>query len=131
MGSAGLIQIVCCSEAWAPGQEKFEAFSDTRGHLGTVYLDLYHRPGKYTGCAQFTLRCSKELESGLRQKPIVALSLNFDRRNAVMSVGEVSIWAETEFRIIQPISLAFQAFATLNSLQDSRNHFIDYACYDL
>lgn len=64
---------------------------DTGRELGTMYLDLHPRPGKYTHAAHFTVRCGC-LENGPEsdyQKPIVALVCN-------MNTGEASFSSHQE-----------------------------------
>uniref|UniRef100_A0A1I7SLY1 Peptidase_M3 domain-containing protein n=2 Tax=Bursaphelenchus xylophilus TaxID=6326 RepID=A0A1I7SLY1_BURXY len=50
-----------------------------KGHdfLGTIYIDAERRKSKNIGDCHFTVRCSKLLEDGTNQKPIVVLSLSF------------------------------------------------------
>jgi len=60
---------------------------DTGRELGTMYLDLHPRPGKYTHAAHFTVRCGC-LENGPDsdyQKPIVALVCNMNTGQASFS----------------------------------------------
>lgn len=85
-----------CREAWAPELQRLEAFSEEHGPLGSVYLDLHARAGKYTGCAQFTLRCSKERRDGGRQLPLVALCFNFDKGCKSITFEEVRLRAKLE-----------------------------------
>mmetsp|Transcript_9576 Transcript_9576/g.23861 ORF Transcript_9576/g.23861 Transcript_9576/m.23861 type:complete len:737 (-) Transcript_9576:6648-8858(-) len=67
---------------------KFVALEeDTGRELGTMYLDLHPRPGKYTHAAHFTVRCGC-LENGPDsdyQKPIVALVCNMNTGQASFS----------------------------------------------
>jgi len=71
---------------------KFVVSEDSTGRkLGTMYLDLHPRPGKYTHAAHFTVRCGC-LESGPDsdyQTPIVALVCN-------MNTGEASFSSHQE-----------------------------------
>ncbi|KAL6759533.1 hypothetical protein V8C86DRAFT_2574236 [Haematococcus lacustris] len=64
-------------EAWAPGVIKVEAQHAEEGHLGTVFLDLVSRPGKYPSAVTFPIRCGRELEGGKYQAPIMVLSADF------------------------------------------------------
>ena len=80
---------VQCSELWAPSVRKYSAVSDARGFLGTVFLDLYQRPGKYTTDAHFTLRCGRRLSKDEYRRPIVALSCSFLDPDATLSFSEV------------------------------------------
>jgi intermediate peptidase len=60
---------------------------ETGRELGTMYLDLHPRPGKYTHAAHFTVRCGC-LENGPDsdyQKPIVALVCNMNTGQASFS----------------------------------------------
>lgn len=66
-------------EAWAPGVEKLRAVHADRGDLGTVYLDLYSRQGKYNGNAHFTIQCGRLQRDGSYRLPIVALACTFPR----------------------------------------------------
>lgn len=67
---------------------KFVAWEEETGReLGTMYLDLHPRPGKYTHAAHFTVRCGC-LENGPDsdyQKPIVALVCNMNTGQASFS----------------------------------------------
>lgn len=68
------------------GIRKFEFFQEIdEKPLGTMYLDLYPRPGKYTHAAHFTVRCgcvsrlkTSNIDDGIdsQQLPIVALVFN-------------------------------------------------------
>jgi mitochondrial intermediate peptidase len=89
------------------GARKIEAIHETEGHIGTVYLDLYPRDGKYRGAGHFVSRCGhvnpgERSEDGAPasgagdedsfQMPIVALLMNFakpDRRQSLLSHYEV------------------------------------------
>ncbi len=69
------------TETWAPPEadlQKIMLVHPTEGQLGTIYLDLYPRPAKYTHHAQFTVRCGC-LPKGASQYqlPVVALVCNF------------------------------------------------------
>jgi intermediate peptidase len=60
---------------------------DTGRELGTMYLDLHPRPGKYTHAAHFTVRCgcSENGPNSDYQKPIVALVCNMNTGQASFS----------------------------------------------
>lgn len=58
--------------------------------IGTLYLDLYPRPGKYVHAAHFTIQCGVHKKT--HQKPIVALVCNLsssDSGNSLLSHSEV------------------------------------------
>jgi hypothetical protein len=78
-----------CSELWAPAVRKYIAVSEDRGFLGTVFLDLYDRAGKYATDAHFTLRCGRRFSKDEYRHPIVALSCGFLNPDAMLSFGEV------------------------------------------
>ena len=46
------------------GARKIEAIHETEGHIGTVYLDLYPREGKYRGAGHFVSRCGHVIPGG-------------------------------------------------------------------
>lgn len=52
------------AEAWAQHVIKCEASHPDLGFLGTVYMDLCSRPGKYPSAVTFPIRCGKELADG-------------------------------------------------------------------
>lgn len=65
------------------------AFSDLQSQqpLGTMYLDLHPRPGKYTHAAHFTVRCGCRVsgpESDY-QLPVIALVCNMNSGSATLS----------------------------------------------
>ncbi|KAL3944916.1 MAG: hypothetical protein SGBAC_001007 [Bacillariaceae sp.] len=64
---------------------KFKFYEEESGReLGTMYLDLHPRPGKYTHAAHFTVRCGC-VENGLGsnyQLPIVALVCNINEHGS-------------------------------------------------
>lgn len=62
----------------AQGMTKI-AVEDAAGQpVGTVYLDLYHRPHKFLGAAHFTIQCGYRPEhTTAHQLPVVALVFNF------------------------------------------------------
>mmetsp|Transcript_42727 Transcript_42727/g.49303 ORF Transcript_42727/g.49303 Transcript_42727/m.49303 type:complete len:755 (+) Transcript_42727:24-2288(+) len=68
--------------------KKFVVWEEETGRaLGTIYLDLHPRPGKYTHAAHFTVRCGC-LENGPDsdfQLPIVALVCNMNTGQASFS----------------------------------------------
>ncbi len=65
---------------WAPGVTLHSVADAASGKpLGLFYLDMFPRPGKYTHFAQFGIIPCKRLESGLQQRPTVALICNFPK----------------------------------------------------
>ncbi|KAF5843142.1 hypothetical protein DUNSADRAFT_2179 [Dunaliella salina] len=65
------------TEAWAPGVLKCEAALSDGSTLGTVFLDLCSRPGKFPGAVTFPIRCGRQLSNGEYQAPIMALLADF------------------------------------------------------
>ncbi|GMT33132.1 hypothetical protein PFISCL1PPCAC_24429, partial [Pristionchus fissidentatus] len=63
-------------EMWNGAILKLVAVDSNGNELGTVYLDVDHRSGKNLGDCHYTVRCSKQLESGMWQSPVIVLSLN-------------------------------------------------------
>jgi intermediate peptidase len=75
-----------------PKDEQIRKFffteEDTGRQLGTMYLDLHPRPGKYTHAAHFTVRCGCRTggpNSEEYQQPIVALVCNMNSGQASFS----------------------------------------------
>lgn len=81
-------ELHACRESWAPGLQKYRAVSRERGDLGTVFLDLYQRPGKQQANAHYTLLCGKRVEGGRYRRPIVALACSFSSARAELSISE-------------------------------------------
>ncbi|CCG83405.1 Mitochondrial intermediate peptidase [Taphrina deformans PYCC 5710] len=51
-------------EAWHSDVRCLDVISDNHGLIGTLYCDLFSRPGKDTGlAAHFTVRCGRRLEN--------------------------------------------------------------------
>lgn len=70
------------AEVWAEGVRRLD-FTDKWGqHVGTMYLDLYPRLGKFNHAAHFTVRCGIYTKEGVVRPPIVALVCNFQDSNA-------------------------------------------------
>ena len=68
---------------WHEDVRIFEVWDDeSRELLGTFYLDLFPRPGKYGHAAQFPLVLRKEWSDGRVTRPRVALVCNFPRPTA-------------------------------------------------
>lgn len=127
-------------EAWAKGIMKY-AFICGGEDLGSLYLDMFARPGKFTNAALFTLKCGRRLADDSYQKAQVALTFNFacqhDSCSQMLSQHEVetlfhefghalnSLLSRTEFQhmsgtrgpmdTVEVASHLFQAFA-----QDAR-----------
>jgi hypothetical protein len=80
---------VWCREVWADGVQKLVAYNDERGDLGTIFLDLFQRSGKFSGCAQYTILCGKALPDGTCRLPIVALCCSFDKEHAQLTYDQV------------------------------------------
>lgn len=72
-------------ESWAADVRKMVAVHDTDGELGVIYLDLFPRQGKFAHAAHFTLRCGRQLSQGQYQTPVVALALNVQQDNGMLS----------------------------------------------
>ena len=83
-------------EVWHSSVQRLDVVCETEGLLGTLYCDLFVRPGKASFPAQFTIRCSRVVEeeeindelyegalmtraqdNTLYQLPIVALICDF------------------------------------------------------
>lgn len=64
-------------EAWHPAVQKMCLRHPSEGELGHLYLDLYARPGKFPGCAHFTLKGCRRISESDYQLPVVALACNF------------------------------------------------------
>ncbi|KAL3419280.1 peptidase family M3 [Phlyctema vagabunda] len=48
-------------ETWDKDVRRLDMISETDGHVGVLYCDLFSRPGKSPNPAHFTLRCSREI----------------------------------------------------------------------
>ena len=88
------------SPSTSRGIRKFDFFQEQDGKpLGTMYLDLHPRPGKYSHAAHFTVRCGCDGDNNNNdaeyQLPIVALVCNVSPpmsntgTSAVLSHSEV------------------------------------------
>ncbi|ETN80623.1 hypothetical protein NECAME_02371 [Necator americanus] len=69
-------QLLEKGEMWPGHIIKLGVFDATDRSLGTVYLDIDRREMKAVGDCHFTVRCSKELQDGSWQTPVVVLSLS-------------------------------------------------------
>ncbi|RDW78053.1 mitochondrial intermediate peptidase [Coleophoma crateriformis] len=48
-------------ETWNHDVRRLDIMSESDGHIGVLYCDLFSRPGKSPNPAHFTLRCSREI----------------------------------------------------------------------
>ncbi|CAN1159049.1 Mitochondrial intermediate peptidase, mitochondrial [Linum perenne] len=64
-------------ESWHPDVLKMVLHHPDEGDLGTLYLDLYQRKGKYPGCANFSIKGGRRISETEYQLPVVALVCNF------------------------------------------------------
>ena len=94
-------------EKWCPDARKIVVTdANTNEYLGTIFLDLTPRPGKFPHAAHFVIRCSRDrtgdgqtrtgdgLPTTSRQHPSVALVCNFGHHggsfsNTYLSHGEL------------------------------------------
>lgn len=66
------------SNKWIDDLQAYIVYDDDSGEpLGTLYLDLYPREGKYNHFAQFGLLDGKTLPNGQKQRPVAVLVCNF------------------------------------------------------
>ncbi|EMR09436.1 hypothetical protein PNEG_02377 [Pneumocystis murina B123] len=54
-------------EIWHPSVRKLDVFSE-EGHIGVIYCDLFSRPGKQSGAAHYTVRCSRRIDDDVLVK---------------------------------------------------------------
>uniref|UniRef100_A0A915PSU8 Peptidase M3A/M3B catalytic domain-containing protein n=1 Tax=Setaria digitata TaxID=48799 RepID=A0A915PSU8_9BILA len=73
------VQTPAVGEVWAGNVIKIDVFQDKDQFLGTIYIDIQYRQTKATGDCHFTVRCSKQLDDGSYQTPIVVLSLSLTK----------------------------------------------------
>ncbi|XP_042389883.1 mitochondrial intermediate peptidase, mitochondrial-like [Zingiber officinale] len=64
-------------ECWHPDVVKLSLHHPQEGGLGFMYLDLYSRKGKYSGCAHFAIRGGRLISKSEYQLPVVALVCDF------------------------------------------------------
>ncbi|KAH9610394.1 hypothetical protein KSS87_018491 [Heliosperma pusillum] len=64
-------------ESWHPDVLKMSLHHPEEGDLGYLYLDLYSRKDKYTGCAHFAIKGGRRISEAEYQLPAVALVCNF------------------------------------------------------
>jgi len=68
---------------WHPDVRQFEIYDKkSNDYMGTVYLDLYPREGKYTHAACFGLISGYDKEDGNHVYPVVAMVANFSKPTA-------------------------------------------------
>jgi len=69
--------------AWHPYVRQLEVYeSDTNAYVGTIYLDLYPRDGKYNHFAAFGITSGFEKEDGSIVTPVGSLVTNFPKPTA-------------------------------------------------
>lgn len=65
-------------EAWHDDIYKLAVHDARKGLLGYIYCDFYQRSEKFSNVdCHYTIQCSKQLENGTYQMPIVVLHLNY------------------------------------------------------
>ncbi|CAN1842692.1 Mitochondrial intermediate peptidase, mitochondrial [Linum perenne] len=57
-------------ESWHPDVLKMVLHHPDEGDLGTLYLDLYQRKGKYPGCANFSIKGGRRISETEYQLPV-------------------------------------------------------------
>lgn len=108
--------VASVGEVWSDDVIKMEVVDeDAGGVVGVIYADLWARPGKPSGAAHFTVRCSRRVDfddhdgddiftgdprqtkdrEGLYQQPIVALLCDF-RRPTALDTPSFLQWQEVE-----------------------------------
>ena len=110
----------------------------TRMPLGTMYLDLHPRPGKYTHAAHFTVRCGCRISGpeSEYQLPIVALVCNMNSGAATLSShGEVeTLFHEMGHALHSLLSRTnFQHMAGTRAAMDfveTPSHFLENFVWD-
>lgn len=71
-------------ELWCSDVVKLTVCNDNCDEVGTIYCDLFARPGKQTQDSQFTIRCGCQLKDGSYQTPVVALVCNFPKHTSTL-----------------------------------------------
>ncbi|CAD5229563.1 unnamed protein product [Bursaphelenchus okinawaensis] len=76
-------------EIWEGPVVKLECHKGDQ-FLGTIYIDAESRRNKSDGDCHYTVKCSKTMDDGSHQKPIVVLSLSFFTvKNRNMELNEL------------------------------------------
>lgn len=74
----------CADELWHSSVVKMQLQHEEDGLLGSIFLDLYPRQGKYGHAAHFCIKCGRDPGDGnAYQTPVVALVCNFASAAAV------------------------------------------------
>eukprot|EP00400_MALV-I_sp_L67-5_P001217 gene1217-944_t len=102
------------NEVWDKSVWKFVIYDETdaakANPLGVLYVDPFMRPGKTVGSAQFTLRCSKELDNGERQVPATALVMS-------LPPGQVEMTFSMAQTFLHEIGHVFHSLLSKTKLQ--------------
>ncbi|MFL5563343.1 MAG: M3 family metallopeptidase [Gemmatimonadaceae bacterium] len=82
------------ADAWSPEVTRYAVTDAQTGRpLGTIYLDLFPRAGKYDHFADFSLRAARALPDGSRELPVTAIVGNWPQPGgdtpALLSHGDV------------------------------------------
>ncbi|KAI5066889.1 hypothetical protein GOP47_0017417 [Adiantum capillus-veneris] len=78
-------------ESWHANVQKFRLYHPSEGDLGHVYMDLYSRPAKFPGSAQFALKGGRRISEDKYQLPVVVVVCNFSRPSS-MSYPVLNHW---------------------------------------
>ena len=65
---------VAPGEVWHPDVRKVEVVDEDAGVIGWIYMDLFARPGKPSGAAHYTVRCSRRVDDDGADEDEVALA---------------------------------------------------------
>ncbi|KAF7311072.1 Mitochondrial intermediate peptidase [Mycena chlorophos] len=91
---------VAAGEVWHPDVTKLEVVDEQRGVIGWIYADLFARPGKASGAAHYTVRCSRrtddddEAGDGISAEiePHVGLSREFESVKRHVLPGQTGVY---------------------------------------